>query len=58
MFHFKACATNLKVDWKLPKGLSAVPVSTEALKRPLSEGEHRIVYFDIKGDVSIEHVLR
>ena len=30
-------------------------MSTEALKRPLSEGEHRIVYFDIKGDVGIKH---
>ncbi len=47
----QACATNLSVTWKLPKGVTATPVSDGSLKRPLADGEHRVVFYEITGDV-------
>ena len=48
----QACATNLHVDWKLPKGIKAKAISNERCTQAIPAGEHRIMYYEIEGDVS------
>ncbi len=52
MVHPQASATDLSIDWTLPQGVKAEAAAPSALTRPLVDGEHRVLYFRLVGEVS------